>query len=111
MKVKVQSGHSITLGRDHFLPGDICELEDAEARRLIASGVVAAIIHEEPASAEGESFIDGIVSAIASLPIDDGDLWTKGGKPQIAALEDVLQKQITSGERDKAWRRYQEGQG
>ncbi len=109
MKVKVQSGHSITLGRDHFLPGDICELEDAEARQLITSGVAAAITNGEPTDIGGGSFIDEIVSAIGTLPIDDGDLWTKGGKPQIAALADVLQKQITAGDRDKAWQRYQEG--
>lgn len=52
--------------------------------------------------------IDQIVAAIAMLDTADKTSWTSGGKPQVAALEKVLQKQISAAQRDEAWETYQE---
>ena len=46
---------------------------------------------------------DPIVAAIRSLDTDDRSLWTRSGKPRVSAVEDVLGRDITAAERDKAW--------
>ena len=51
--------------------------------------------------------LDAIVVAIQSLDEVDPELWTKGGKPQVSAIEAVLGWEISGAERDEAWARLE----
>jgi hypothetical protein len=50
---------------------------------------------------------DAIVAAIHQMKPMDGTQWTSDGKPQLPALEALLQGKVTAKERDTAWERYQ----
>ncbi len=52
--------------------------------------------------------IDGIIEVIKLLEPDDPELWTGSGKPKVEAIEPILGRSITGGERDVAWDKYQE---
>lgn len=51
--------------------------------------------------------IGDIVEAIDLLDPDTDGHYTKGGKPEVAALENVLGQDITASQRDEAWKEYQ----
>ncbi len=49
-----------------------------------------------------------IVEAIGRLNPDNKDHWTKGNKPELAALENILGQRPTSAERDTAFAVFKE---
>ncbi len=52
-----------------------------------------------------------IVNAIDQLPTSTDELWTADGRPQVKALESVLDYDISAGERDKAFENYRKRYG
>lgn len=53
---------------------------------------------------EGEALMTALVAAIKALSKDDEDAWTKGGKPSVPALVELLKFPISAAERDTAWK-------
>lgn len=58
---------------------------------------------DAPEGGDGGETDDPIVVAIRGLDAGDASLWTKGGKPQVGALEVALGYEVTAAERDAAW--------
>lgn len=52
-----------------------------------------------------------IEEAFAYLEPDNEAHFTKSGKPDVKALEEILGRKVTAGERDQAWDAYQTQQG
>ncbi len=59
-----------------------------------------------PQVSQTQSFerIDAIIDAIGDLPTED---FGKDKKPNVRAIEKLLGEDITAGERDQAWEKYQ----
>ena len=51
--------------------------------------------------------LEAIKGAIAQLDRENPEHFTKGGKPQVEAIEAVLGWNITAAERDAAWESMQ----
>ncbi len=113
MKVKAL----ITLvanGKAH-LPPFLLDLSDEEAERLIARGFAEAYQKEDPTlpaakqpSTQNNPTLEDIVDAISAL--DPAKDFGKNGKPNVDALEDLLDANITAAQRDEAWEIYQKEQ-
>ena len=86
-----------------YLPGDPVELADDIAAALLADGVV---LEPETAAQDRKA---RIIAAIGELDPDNPEHFTKGGKPEVKALEAILGFDITAAERDAAWAAFQEG--
>ena len=56
-----------------------------------------------PARPEGDELQAAIRGAIEALDPANASLWTKGGKPEVKALEARLGFDISAAERDEAW--------
>ena len=54
-------------------------------------------------AAPGGADIADIVAAINRLDPVDKSAWTAGGKPQVAALEKIIGRDISAADRDTAW--------
>ena len=105
-------------------PGTEITLTDAVAAPLIAAGAIALITPGDDADVEAVDVeveevvetddaetetteVTPIAAAIAKLDPDDPAQWTRGGAPQVSALEALLDRDVTSAERDAAWAAYQ----
>ena len=82
-----------------YLPGEPVELTKETAAPLLADGVVIA----GAAKPQGDELHAAIQDAIGRLDPADSTKWTKGGKPDVKALEKLLGFDITAAERDSAW--------
>ena len=74
--------------------GGICEVDEAEARRLVALGV-AAIVHEadEAPVASGstvESKKDDLIAAIVAVPVEPGEEISEDDLPDLSAAAPVV---------------------
>ena len=82
--------------------------DQIEARMVIWLGDYDPDIHRpwnENSLAEVRS--EAIHNAILSLDTDDETLWTKGGVPQVKAIEAEVGFDIQAKERDEAWAKIQ----
>lgn len=91
-------------GPQVFLPGQVVTLNTEEAKRLMDSQLVVASHHDSPVS-EAADFIDAIVDAIAELPSSG---FAKDGKPNIKALQNILECEVSATQRDEAWEQFQQ---
>ncbi|MCC3862663.1 hypothetical protein [Pseudemcibacter aquimaris] len=86
-------------------PGETTDLEKADAERLIKLGFVKAAT--SASSIETTASDDGDMSAMLdAISVLDADGFGKDGKPLVKALEDILDKDITSQQRDLAWEQF-----
>lgn len=100
-------------------PGASCEVSVEEAvvlrtRGFIHGGVTVPndeVVEGEnekplPQASQTQSFerVDAIIDAIGDLPTED---FGKDKKPNVRAIEKLLGEDITAGERDQAWEKYQ----
>ena len=76
------------------------DLKGAEGVRITNPKAGSQGTQQGPESEEQR--LAAIRETIAGLDKDNAELWTSGGKPQVAAIEAVLGYQITAAERDKA---------
>ena len=108
MKVRVSEGGVLDDGTYIYHPGDLVELESAEAKKLFLAGKVKEPGMEllQPLQVEGDS--DDLVQAIGTMSMDDMTLWTKSGAPKTEALSMIVGYSVGSEERDAAWQRFQE---
>lgn len=92
-------------------PGQTVELSKKDGDALVACEAVEAAkvakakTNAKPADAE--ALTAAIVDAIGQLDKDKAENWTKGGVPQVGAIEAVLGYEISAGERDAAWTAFQ----
>lgn len=92
--------------------GDFTEtqLKELQAESML----IVEIIEGEPegnTDDQKEEKIASIVEAINNLPPDDVEAWTADGKPQVSALEKILEIKITASERDQAMEIFAKDQG
>lgn len=127
----VQITASVIHNRKVLKPGTILTVPDdiskEEADNLIRIGVAEAspvdtttynppadivddIADKEKAMVptDPQERLAAIAEASKGLDPDNAELWTKGGLPQVKAIEDVLGYDITAEERNEAWERVQE---
>lgn len=83
------------------LPGHPVDVSDKEGQRLIGRGLSKA---DESSVVNPADLNDAIIDAIGDL---SPDLFGKDGKPNVKAIESVLEHDITAADRDKAWDAYQ----
>ena len=92
----------LDMGGKRYQPGDSVELDDATAEALIAVGgildvVVGELGDEKPTDVE-------ITAAIQRLDPHNDQHWTKGGLPNVSAIEDALGgRNIGAADRDRVW--------
>ena len=108
MKVIVQDGGTIIDAAGVHDPGQMVELEDAEAERLIRVGKVRPIELELVEPLQIDVQVEAVVDAIGTMPIDDHALWTKSGAPKTEALAQILEREVSAEVRDTAWAAYRE---
>lgn len=104
---KAHSKNSIDWKDDAFTE---TQLEELQAEPLLT----VEIIEGEPegnVDEQKEEKIASIVEAINNLPPDDMEVWTGDGKPQVSALEKILEIKITASERDQAMEIFAKDQG
>lgn len=87
-------------GKDYGI-GKTVTMPEKDAEPLLALGVIKPAASS--AGSDGEVTREEIIQAIGRLDPGNKDLWTSGGKPQVSAIEAVLGKQISAGDRDAAW--------
>ena len=85
--------------------GEVTDLETPDAERLIKLGLVKPV--DAGASVEVATSDGGDMSALLdAISVLDADGFGKDGKPLVKALEDILDKDITSQQRDLAWEQF-----
>lgn len=104
MKYKVKSAirHD---GKD-YREGDLIPLSTEEAEALLEAGAIEAAgdgKDDDAPDAGGDDPLAEIARAIRSLDRDNPELWTGSGKPRTDAIEAVIGRDISAGERDAAW--------
>jgi hypothetical protein len=101
-----------------YTPGSTVDLADDEAQRLVSrgfaeSGGQEATSNPPAPQSHGQQrkaapTVEDIVDAIAAL--DPAKDFGKNGKPNVEALEDLLDANITAAQRDEAWDVFQKEQ-
>lgn len=99
-----------------YAPGSTVDLADDEAQRLVSRGFAESGGQEttpNPPAPQGQQrksapTLEDIVDAIAAL--DPAKDFGKNGKPNVEALEDLLDANITAALRDEAWDIFQKEQ-
>ncbi len=103
MKVIVSEGTVLYDGTTIHHPGALVDLEDSEATRLIAAGKVHRPDQRISKLELEDADIDEIVTAIGTLSMDDQSFWTSAGKPKVDVLGEILNRDVSGEERDRAW--------
>ncbi len=98
---------------DHirYALGSEIALSDAVAAPLLALGAIERTTAATNVEVEMDDVDDAIVATIGRLDPDDPNHFTRSGAPQVGALETLLDRNITSAERDAAWATYQARRG
>lgn len=86
-----------------YMPGEPVTMSEELAKPLLKKGTLLVTEEQYP----GPITEEAIVAAISKMEPTDTTQWTGDNKPQIQALETLLQGKITAKERDAAWTRYQ----
>lgn len=106
---------SLRHNKKKYKQGDTVDLTADEAEPLLAIGVIGPL--DSPADGEGGDKNEGgnnppedegeklkaIQDAIGALDKENEELWTNGGKPQVAAIEAVTGWTVSAKERDAVW--------
>ncbi len=90
---------------DDYLPGEILDLDEKNAKGLLSVRAVEEAKLEVPMDAAGRA--RAIEEAIRSLDREDADLWLQDGKPDLVAIQAALGWSPSAGERDAAWKAVQ----
>lgn len=83
-----------------------------KAAAIVAAGVLLAAAVDVASAAPKRPGVtpDLVAGAIAILEFNhDPTEWTKGGKPKVAAIERVLNADISADDRDLAWQSHKAG--
>ncbi len=86
--------------------GAVVDLSEKAAKPLLATGTIAPVLvssHAPTEPADPAERLALVKAAIEVLDAEDEDLWTKDGRPDLAALSDLLGWRVTGAERDQAW--------
>lgn len=92
------------------------DLTDNQIKALASEPNLVVVEFEQPLDGapkdqSDEVKIASLVDLIGHMDIDDKAMWTNGGKPQTAALEEMHGGSVSAKERDVAWEMYQAQQG
>lgn len=88
--------------------GGAVTMEEEQARPLVDIGVLgeptgAQTGGKNPPPPPDPDRQQKIIEAIGQLEKQNQELWTKDGKPQVPAIEEILGDNITAAERNDAW--------
>lgn len=88
-------------------PGDILVIGDQEATDWVARKFAQFKSNDQYGSMGtiDDTPLDAIVDAIAELPSTG---YGKDGKPNVKALQNILEVEVTAMQRDDAWTRFQQ---
>ena len=56
-----------------------------------------------------ESLIEEVINSIGLLEDDNQEHWTAEGLPQVKAIEEIMDANISASDRDEAFKRIKEG--
>ncbi|MDR8523475.1 HI1506-related protein [Shewanella fidelis] len=103
-----RAGIALTKGDNH-LP--LADLSDKQITAFKADKRLRVSMADVAPTAGNAELADGVkaltfAEAIAKLDSNNQEHFTAGGKPQCAALEALMTKVITAGERDTLWGEY-----
>ena len=111
----------LMLHRDVHPVGSSLEIDEEMAAPLIAARVLEPIAPPPAPMEPPESFTalrsgtlperldTAIALLVARAERPDAD-WTRAGKPQVDALERLIDMDVSAAERDDAWARHEEAQ-
>ncbi len=85
-------------------PGETYTIDDEEGRSLIERQFAIAIDEQRTQSSSQSDHLDAIVDAIAELP---ESAYGKNGKPDVKAIQNIIEVEITASQRDEAWLAFQ----
>lgn len=85
-----------------FKPGQNVTLNPEEATRLLDAQMAVVSVSKQTDSSE---LIESIVDAIAELPKSG---FAKDGKPNVKALQNILEFEVSAIQRDEAWQQFQQ---
>jgi len=116
--MKIKANITLHANGKVYAPGSLVDLADEEAQRIVSRGF-AENEEQEPVlhspAVQGQTSlhkavptIEDIVDAIAAL--DPAKDFGKNGKPNVDAIEDLLDANITAAQRDEAWERFRQDQ-
>jgi hypothetical protein len=116
--VKIKAIITLHANGKAYAPGSLVDLADDEAQRLVSRGFAESggqEVASNPPAPQGQNqprkaapTLEDIVDAIAAL--DPAKDFGKNGKPNVEALEDLLDANITAALRDEAWDVFQKEQ-
>ena len=116
--VKIKANITLHANGNVYAPGSLVDLADEEAQRLLSRGFAKNEEQEvvpysptaqgQPSPHKAVPTIEDIVDAIAAL--DPAKDFGKNGKPNVDAIEDLLDANITAAQRDEAWERFRQDQ-
>ncbi len=116
--MKIKANITLHANGKVYAPGSLVDLADEEAQRLLSRGFAEneeqeVVPHSptaqgQPSPHKAVPTIEDIVDAIAAL--DPAKDFGKNGKPNVDAIEDLLDANITAAQRDEAWERFRQDQ-
>ncbi len=90
-------------------PNGTVDIKDEEAKSFIKRGFAIAVTKEAKVEETPSITIDDIVEVIAEL--DPKKDFGKNSKPNVDAIETLLDVNITAEQRDKAWELFKKESG
>ncbi|MDH5426421.1 MAG: hypothetical protein OEY29_15650 [Gammaproteobacteria bacterium] len=78
-------------------------LNEKDVDRIVKSG--NGKIHDDDAIPMAR--LNELVDAVRALDPENKDDFTESGMPEVAAIKELVEGQVTADERDQAWEEYQ----
>ncbi|MDH5258264.1 MAG: hypothetical protein OEX07_09645 [Gammaproteobacteria bacterium] len=94
-------------GEKTYGPGDSLKMNDKEIPALVKAGIIKEGVEKKPFEMSDDRMIE-LFDAFDQLEKGNEAHWTNSNKPEVAALKDILDGDVSADERDHAWKQYQE---
>jgi len=106
IRTVIEAGKDIDLDKDN-------RLSKKDVERIIKSGAGVMSDGKTPAVNKQSAELSAgrlvkYMQAIDSLDPENKDDFTESGKPEVNALKQLVEGDVTAAERDEAWGHYQE---
>lgn len=102
-KIQIGAGTKVT---EIAVPDKKYGLNAADIERIVR-GNCGVLVDDEPQPVETDpERLSDLLTAISELDPDNKDHYTEAGLPQVSALEEILDGDVTAAERDAAWEIY-----
>ena len=106
VRTVIEPGEAIDLDKDK-------RLSKKDVERIIKSGTgvmsdgKTQTVNKQPTELSAGRLVK-YMQAIDTLDPDNKDDFTESGKPEVNALKQLVEGDVTAAERDEAWAHYQE---